>query len=158
VCEDVELAYNGRYLGGRHDVTDLVYEKISLFITQARLAGVFLGSYLPAYRRNTSHAFKTHAPQLTDQMPCRFREGIADMFRYDIFGTEVWRFIFRYIGDYLATSTAHGQQESSHETVESAQEISHPMSSLKVDRSRIDGVDPQRRGKTTTSLIEVVRL
>jgi len=54
---------------------------------------------------------------------CGFCDGIADMFRYDIFGSDVGRFIFAYIGDYLATCPANSPQESSHETEESAQEI-----------------------------------
>jgi len=72
------------------------------------------------------------------------------MFRYDIFGSDVGRFIFRYIGGDLATCTAHGPQEISHETKEGAQEIADPIPSLKVERSRINGADPRRRGKTTT--------
>jgi len=91
-------------------------------------------------------------------MPCGFCDGIADMFRYDIFGSDVGRFIFRYIGDYLATSPAHGPQEWSHETEESAKKIADHMPSLKVERSRKDGADPRSSGKTTTLLIEVVRL
>jgi len=59
-----------------------------------------------------------------------FSDGIADMFRDDIFGGDVRRFIFRDIGDYLVTCTAHGPQERSHETVESAQEIADPMPPL----------------------------
>jgi len=80
------------------------------------------------------------------------------MFRDYILGSDVGRFIFRNIGDYPATSTAHGPVVRSHETVESAQEFAGPVPPLKVDRSRIDRADPRRRGKTTTSLIEVVRL
>jgi len=70
-------------------------------------------------------------------MPCGFCDGIADIFSY-IFGTDVGRFIFRYIGDDLATCTAHSTQERSHETVENAYEITDPMPLLKVERSRID--------------------
>jgi len=45
------------------------------------------------------------------------------MFRDDIFGIDVGRFIFRNIGDDLATCTAHSSQERSQETVESVHEI-----------------------------------
>jgi len=52
------------------------------------------------------------------------------MLRYDIYGSDVGRFIFRDIGDYHATCTAHGAQERSHETVEGAQEIADPVPPL----------------------------
>jgi len=83
---------------------------------------------------------------------------MADMFRDNIFGSDIGRFNFRNIGDYPAACTANGPQERSHETVESAQEFADPVPPLKVDRSRIDKTDPRRRGKNTTSLIDVVRL
>ena len=47
---------------------------------------------------------------------CGFGEGIDDMFRYDILGTHVGWFIFRYNGDDLSTCTAHSPEERSHET------------------------------------------
>jgi len=80
------------------------------------------------------------------------------MFRDYIFGSDVRRFIFRNIGDYPTNLTAHVPQERSHETVESAQVIADPVPPLKVDRSRIGKADPRRRGETTTSLFELVRL
>jgi len=91
-------------------------------------------------------------------MPCGFCDSIADMFRYDIFGSDVGRLMFCYIGKNLATSMTHVPQESSHETEESAQEIADLMPSLKVERNRIDRADPWSRGKTMTRLIEVVHL
>ena len=52
------------------------------------------------------------------------------MFGDYIFGSDVGRFIFRDIGDDLATCTAHVSQDRSHETVESAEEIADPMAPL----------------------------
>jgi len=80
-------------------------------------------------------------------------DGVAAMFRFDIFGSDVGRFILRYIGDDLATFTAHGPQKRSHETEEGAQEIADPMPSEKVQWRRIDEADPRSRGNTTTRLI-----
>ena len=95
------------------------------------MAGVFLGLLTCLLlRRDRSRAFKTPAPQLTDQVPCGFCDGIADMFRDDNFGSNAGRITFRDIGDDLATCPANGPRERSHETVECAQEIADPVPQL----------------------------
>ena len=79
------------------------------------------------------------------------------MFRY-IFGTDVGRIIFHNVGDDLATCPTHGPQEGPDETEEGDKETADSMPSLKVERSQKYRADPRGTGKTSTRLVEVLRL
>jgi len=95
------------------------------------LAGVFLG-FLPACFFGATRLARLRSLLRYLPISCRVDYVTASPTCFEIISSAVTSgdFIFRDIGDDLATCMAHGPQERSHETVESAQQIADPMPSL----------------------------
>ena len=87
--KDVELGIYGRYLCGRHDVTELKGEDIPFYYPGTLCRCHFRCFASPALRLPFD-TFEAPAPQFVEETLCGSCDGISVMLRYDILGTHVW--------------------------------------------------------------------